>query len=86
MGLIDAADFQNVENTAIMTHTLVEASGRELRQREFFDGGWMNTKKTDELLASNNGFSLIKRSANDIRRMIDYMVSATTDSEGWCPY
>jgi putative glycosyltransferase (TIGR04372 family) len=86
MGLIDAADFWNVENTAIMTHTLVEASGRELQQQEFFDSGWMNTKRTDELLASNNGFSLMKRSADDIRRMIDYMVSATIDTEGWRPY
>jgi putative glycosyltransferase (TIGR04372 family) len=86
MGLIDAADFWNVENTAIMTHTLVETSGRKLRQREYFESGWMNTKKTDELLASDSGFSLIKRDAADIRRMIDYMVSATTDTEGWRPY
>ena len=43
----------------------------------------MNTKRTDELLASGAGFSLIKCDAADIRRMIDYMFSATSNVEVW---
>lgn len=86
LGLLDAADFWDGGTTALMTHTLVCPDGAQLSQRELFESGWMNTKKTDELLASDSGFSLIKRDAADIRRMIDYMVSATTDTEGWRPY
>lgn len=83
LGLLDGADFWAGGPAAYLSHTLVCPDGAQLRQRALFESGRMNTKRTDELLASGAGFSLIKCDAADIRRMIDYMFSATSNVEVW---
>lgn len=87
LGVTDAASwFEGVnEHDFLLTHTVVTPDGRELRQDDLFESGFMNQMALDIEMERQSGYRIVKNTTEQICRVADFMYEYTSGVDGWRP-